>query len=165
MTFAIIPLMSVAIEQPYHYRRHPLVEPDWTRLPGWRDVTTAQWEDVQWQRSHCVKNIRQLREVMGDLLTDEFYADLDKDQAERATMSILVPPQMLNTIVPATGDAGMPSAGAAYTAAFYADPVRRYMLPVFSDRRSDWPSHPKSSRDSLHEQDMWVAEGLSLIHI
>lgn len=34
MTFAIIPLMSVAIEQPYHYRRHPLVEPDWTRLPG-----------------------------------------------------------------------------------------------------------------------------------
>ena len=161
MTFAIIPLMSVAIEQPYHYRRHPLVEPDWTRLPGWRDVTTAQWEDVQWQRSHCVKNIRQLREVMGDLLTEAFYADLDKDQAERATMSILVPPQMLNTMVPATGDAGMPSGGAAYTAAFYADPVRRYMLPVFSDRRSDWPSHPKSSRDSLHEQDMWVAEGLT----
>ena len=30
----------------------------------------------------------------------------------------------------------MPAAGAAYTAAFYADPVRRYMLPVFSDRRT-----------------------------
>ena len=35
------------------------------------------------------------------------------------------------------------------------------MLPVFSDRRSDWPSHPEATRDSLHEHDMWVAEGLT----
>jgi lysine 2,3-aminomutase len=47
------------------------------------------------------------------------------------------------------------------TDAFYADPVRRYMIPVASDRRTDWPSHPHASRDSLHEHDMWVAEGLT----
>jgi lysine 2,3-aminomutase len=35
------------------------------------------------------------------------------------------------------------------------------MLPVFSDRRNDWSSHPHASRDSLHEHDMWVAEGLT----
>ncbi len=35
------------------------------------------------------------------------------------------------------------------------------MIPVLSDRRTDWPSHPYSSRDSLHEHDMWVAEGLT----
>ena len=35
------------------------------------------------------------------------------------------------------------------------------MLPVFSDRRTDWPSHPFATRDSLHEHDMWVAEGLT----
>jgi lysine 2,3-aminomutase len=35
------------------------------------------------------------------------------------------------------------------------------MLPVFSDRRPDWPSHPHAARDSLHEHDMWVAEGLT----
>jgi lysine 2,3-aminomutase len=35
------------------------------------------------------------------------------------------------------------------------------MLPVFSDRRTDWPSHPFSSRDSLHEHDMWMVEGLT----
>jgi len=35
------------------------------------------------------------------------------------------------------------------------------MIPVFSDRRTDWPSHPHASRDSLHEHDMWVAEGLT----
>jgi lysine 2,3-aminomutase len=140
------------LEQPYPYNRVELVEPDWTRLPGWRDVTAAEWESVQWQRAHCVKNVRQLRGVYGDLLEDRFYADLERDQAERATMSMLVPPQMVNTMVP---DA-VPS-----TELMYADPVRRYMLPVFSDRRTDWPSHPHATRDSLHEHDMWVAEGLT----
>ncbi|REF38374.1 L-lysine 2,3-aminomutase [Thermasporomyces composti] len=139
-------------DQPYEYRYRPLEEPDWTRLPGWRHVTKDEWESVQWQRAHCVKNIKQLREVMGDLLDDSFYADLERDQAERATMSMLVPPQMLNTMVPDR----VPS-----TEAFYADPVRKYMLPVFSDRRTDWPSHPLATRDSLHEQEMWVAEGLT----
>ena len=35
------------------------------------------------------------------------------------------------------------------------------MIPVASDRRTDWPSHPHATRDSLHEHDMWVAEGLT----
>ena len=35
------------------------------------------------------------------------------------------------------------------------------MLPVFSDRRTDWPSHPHATRDSLHEHDMWATEGLT----
>jgi lysine 2,3-aminomutase len=139
-------------EQPYPYGRVELVEPDWTRLPGWTDVTADEWASVQWQRAHCVKNVKQLREVYGTLLEDRFYADLERDQAERATMSMLMPPQMVNTMVPAA----VPD-----TDAMYADPVRRYMLPVFSDRRTDWPSHPHATRDSLHEHDMWVAEGLT----
>ena len=72
-------------------------------------------------------------------------------------MSMLVPPQMLNTMAPAVSPAGPGS----LTDAFYADPVRRYMIPVFSDRRTDWPSHPHATRDSLHEHDMWVVEGLT----
>jgi lysine 2,3-aminomutase len=156
--------VSHPIEQPYAYRRRQLVEPDWARLPGWAGVTSEQWASAQWQRTNCVKNVRQLRGVMGRLLEDSFYADLERDQAERATMSMLLPPQMLNTMVPATGvfdDGVQPAAGAAFTEAFLADPVRRYMLPVFSDRRTDWPSHPYATRDSLHEHDMWVAEGLT----
>ena len=140
-------------DQPYAYQRAELVEPDWTRIPGWKDVTAEEWRSVQWQRSHCVKNVKQLRDVMGDLLEERFYDDLERDQAERATMSMLLPPQMLNTIVPN----GAPD----YTEAFYADPVRRYMLPVFSDRRTDWPSHPHATRDSLHEHEMWATEGLT----
>jgi lysine 2,3-aminomutase len=155
--------MSTTIEQPYVYRHRELVEPDWTRFAGWRDITAEDWASAQWQRAHCVKNIKQLRELMGDLLTDAFYADLERDQAERATMSMLVPPQMMNTMVSEMtwADGTMPAAGAEFTRAFYADPIRRYMLPVFSDRRIDWPSHPHATRDSLHEHDMWVAEGLT----
>ncbi len=155
--------MSTQIEQPYVYRRHELVEPDWTRFPGWSDVTAQDWANAQWQRAHCIKNVKQLRELMGDLLTESFYADLERDQAERATMSMLVPPQMMNTMVSEVtwGDGRMPAAGTEFTRAFYADAVRRYMLPVFSDRRTDWPSHPYAARDSLHEHDMWVAEGLT----
>jgi lysine 2,3-aminomutase len=138
--------------QPYVYARRELVEPDWTRLPGWRDVTRVEWESAQWQRANCVKNVGQLREVFGHLLPDSFYADLERDQAERATMSLLLTPQILNTFVP---DRVPDLEG------MYVDPIRRYMLPVFSDRDTDSPSHPYSARDSLHEHEMWTVEGLT----
>ncbi len=144
------------IDQPYVYQRQELTEPDWRRFPGWADVTTAEWESVQWQRAHCVKNARQLRKVVGEGLAETFFADLDQDQRSRATMSMLVPPQMVNTMAPTTAPSDP-----AFTDAFYADPVRRYMIPVFSDRRTDWPSHPYAQRDSLHEAEMWAVEGLT----
>ena len=143
--------------QPYPYRRVELVEPDWTRFPGWKDVSAQDWESVQWQRAHCIKNVRQLRALWGDLVGESFYEDLERDQRERATMSMLVPPQMMNTMAPRE----TPGGPGSLTDAIYVDPVRRYMLPVFSDRRTDWPSHPHATRDSLHEHDMWVAEGLT----
>src|SRR6187431_3832888 len=154
---SIAAIVEGATGQPYPYRHVELVEPDWTRFPGWKDVTAAEWSSVQWQRAHCVKNVRQLRDLLGDLVDERFYADLERDQAERATMSMLLPPQMLNTMA-AHAPVGGPG---SLTEAFYADPVRHYMVPVFSDRRTDWPSHPHASRDSLHEHDMWVAEGLT----
>jgi KamA family protein len=144
------------IDQPYQYRRRELAEPDWRRFPGWAQVTSAEWESAQWQRAHCVKNIKQLRDVLGDGLSGEFYEDLAADQRQRATMSMLVPPQMLNTMA-ASAAPDQPG----FTEAFRADPVRRYMIPVLSDRRSDWPSHPYAARDSLHEAEMWAVEGLT----
>ncbi|WP_138757803.1 KamA family radical SAM protein [Modestobacter altitudinis] len=141
------------LEQPYEYTARELVEPDWRRLPGFAAVTDEDWRSAQWQRSHCVKNVRQLRGVYGDLLDESFYADVEADQAGRATMSLLLPPQMLNTMVPAA----VPT-----TAAMLADPVRRYMLPVASDRLpGDAGSHPYAARDSLHEHEMWAVEGLT----
>jgi lysine 2,3-aminomutase len=136
-----------AAPQPFRYPlEREFVEPDWRRLPGFREVSPEQWESAQWQRAHTVKNLKELKAVLGEFLTDELATDLQRDMFERATMSMLIPPQMLNTMDELD---------------LYADPVRRYMAPAFSDRRTDWPSHPYASRDSLHEADMWAVEGLT----
>jgi lysine 2,3-aminomutase len=141
------------LEQPYEYAARELVEPDWRRLPGFAEVTEEEWRSAQWQRAHCVKNLRQLRGVYGDLLDDGFYADVEADQQGKATMSLLLPPQMLNTMVPDR----VPG-----TVSMLADPVRRYMLPVASDRLPGAAaSHPYAARDSLHEHEMWAVEGLT----
>ncbi len=140
-------LRAHAGPQPYQYPPGiEFVEPDWTRLPGYRDVTTAQWEDAKWQRQNTVKNLDQLRRVYEDLIPEAYYEQIAKDQELRATMSMLVPPQMLNTI--REDD-------------FEGDPIRRYMIPMFQDRQVEFPSHPFSERDSLHEADMWAVEGLT----
>jgi lysine 2,3-aminomutase len=134
-------------DQPFAYPlTREYVEPDWRRLAGYRDVTEEQWNSAQWQRAHTIKNLKEFKEALGEHLTDELYADIERDQHERATMSMLIPPQMINTMVEAD---------------LYADPVRRYMAPAYSEREPEWPSHPLATRDSLHEADMWAVEGLT----
>ncbi len=136
-----------AAEQPFEYPlRREFVEPDWTRLPGYRGVSTAEWESAQWQRAHAVKNLKEFREALGEFATDDLLADIQRDQFERATMSMLIPPQMINTMNERD---------------LWRDPVRRYMAPAFGERDAQWPSHPYSTRDSLHEADMWAVEGLT----
>lgn len=146
-TVSMKPGARASGEQPFHYPlERAFVEPDWTRLPGYRDVTRAEWESALWQRKNTVKSLAELKKVLGALLPEELASDIDRDQRERATMSILITPHMLNTLDERD---------------LRADPLRRYMLPAFADRRTDWASHPKASRDSLHEQDMWKVEGLT----
>jgi lysine 2,3-aminomutase len=136
-----------AAPQPYPYpAAREFVEPDWTRLPGFRHVPAGDWRNPKWQRQHTVKSLDGLRRVFGDLLPSDLVASIERDQRERATMSMLVPPQMLNTMDEAD---------------LWADPIRRYMLPAFADRDTEWPSHPLAERDSLHEADMWAVEGLT----
>ena len=136
-----------AVDQPFHYPlQREFAEPDWTRLPGFKDVTAAQWESAQWQRAHTIKNLGEFKEALGNFLTDELLADIQRDQQERSTMSMLIPPQMINTMQEQD---------------LRADRVRRYMAPAFSEREVEWPSHPMASRDSLHEAEMWAVEGLT----
>jgi lysine 2,3-aminomutase len=134
-------------EQPFKYPlERPFLEPDWTRIPAYSKVTREEWESALWQRRHTVKNLKELKATLGPLLRDDLAESIERDQKERATMSLLVPPQMLNTMDMAD---------------LWNDPVRHYMLPAFADRNGQWPNHPKASRDSLHEADMWVVEGLT----
>ena len=134
-------------EQPFHYPlKREFVEPDWRRLPGFREASRQDWESALWQRKNTVKNLRELRQVFGTLIPESLVAGIERDQKERATMSLLIPSQMLNTMNETD---------------LWNDPVRRYMLPAFEDRDPEWPSHPNATRDSLHEADMWAVEGLT----
>src|SRR4249919_1416989 len=92
--------MSLAMPASYERARREgdFVEPDWRRLPGFRNVSTTDWESSRWQLAHSVKNVRQLAEVFGSHLPDALAADVERDQQEYATMPLLVPPQMLNTM-------------------------------------------------------------------
>jgi lysine 2,3-aminomutase len=133
--------------QPFQYPlKRQFVEPDWKRLPGYKDVSQKDWESALWQRQHSVKNLKDLKDAWGSYFTDAIAEEVAKDQKERATMSILIPPQMINTM----NEKDLKN-----------DPVRRYMLPMFSDRHTEWPNHPMASRDSLHESEMWATEGLT----
>ncbi|RMG17262.1 MAG: lysine 2,3-aminomutase [Deltaproteobacteria bacterium] len=136
-----------APEQPFEYPlKTPFEEPDWRRIPAYRAVSREEWESARWQRRHTVKNLKELKETLGELLPEDLLESIAADQARMATMSILVPPQMLNTM---------------NFDDLWNDPVRRYMLPALADRHPEWPSHPKAERDSLHEADMWAVEGLT----
>lgn len=133
--------------QPFKYPlERAFAEPDWNRLPGYKGVSKQDWESAVWQRKHTVKNLKELKAALGGLLPDTLAGSIERDQKERATMSILMPPQMVNTM---------------NTADLWADPVRRYMLPAFDDRHPTMANHPRASRDSLHEAEMWKVEGLT----
>ncbi|MDF1561482.1 MAG: lysine 2,3-aminomutase [Deltaproteobacteria bacterium] len=134
-------------EQPFPYPiTRPFIEPDWRRIPGYKNVSREEWERARWQRRNTIKTLDKLKEALGPLLPEGLGESIRRDQQERATMSILVPPHMLNHMDVTN---------------LWECPVRRYMLPAYDDRHQEWPNHPRASRDSLHEQDMWVVEGLT----
>ncbi len=136
-----------AAPQPYPYKySSEFLEPDWRRLPGYKNVTQAEWEDALWQRRNMVKNVAQMKAVFGDNMSEALANDMLADQKDMATMAMLIPPQMMNTM----NEKDLKN-----------DPIRRYMAPILSDRDSKWPNHPMATRDSLHEHDMWVVEGLT----
>ncbi len=133
--------------QPIPYPpRLEFVEPDWNRIPGFRGVSREDWESATWQRRKTIKNLKEFKAALGDLLPDDLAESIGRDHEQRATMSMLLPPHMVNTMDVAN---------------LWQDPVRRYMAPAFADRLTEWANHPRASRDSLHEQDMWVVEGLT----
>nr|WP_179956873.1 lysine 2,3-aminomutase [Amycolatopsis anabasis] len=139
--------MGALLAQPYDYPPdRDFSEPDWRRIPGFREVAERDWLDARWQRRNAVKSVAALRRTLGDWLPDELADSIFRDQRERATMAMLIPPQMINTM---------------NVEDLWNDPIRRYMAPAFADRDREWPSHPMARRDSLHEADMWTVPGLT----
>ena len=132
--------------QPIPYPpRYEYVEPDWTRIPGYRGVSAQDWENAIWQRKHTIKNLGSSRRrwaTPAQSLADS----IAKDQELRATMSMLLPPQMLNTM---------------NVADLWNDPVRRYMLPAFAGPADRVGQSPARLPGQPARADMWVVEGLT----
>jgi len=137
--------MKAGQPMPYPLARE-YAEPDWNRIPGFKGVSREDWENATWQRKHTIKNLREFQAALGDHLPQDLAESIARDQELRATMSMLLPPHMVNTM---------------NLADLWNDPVRRYMAPALADRLTEWPNHPMATRDSLHEQEMWVVEGLT----
>lgn len=141
------PKQPMKAGQPIPYPpRYEYAEPDWNRIPGFKGVSKEDWENATWQRKHTIKNLKEFKDALGSHLPDSLATSIAEDHELRATMSMLIPPHMINTM---------------NLADLWSDPVRRYMAPAIADRLTEWANHPRASRDSLHEQEMWVVEGLT----
>src|SRR3954451_5601129 len=96
---ALKPAALTAAQQPFVYPlQRSFVEPDWNRIPGYKGVSQADWETALWQRKHTVKNLKELKAALGPLLPETLAASMERDLKERATMSMLITPHMINTL-------------------------------------------------------------------
>jgi lysine 2,3-aminomutase len=120
-------------------------EPDWRRLPGFREVSRATWEDARWQRRNTARTVGDLRRAFGGFLPERLEEEIARDQASVATMGLSMPPHVLNTMDERD---------------LWNDPIRRYMAPARGERHPVWPNHPYARRDSLAETSSWAVEGL-----
>lgn len=139
------PDIAFAHRQPYEYKRRYAPEPDWRRLAVYRHVTTKEWRDPKWQRTHSVTTVAELHEAFSSDLPSNLAHSIAADQKQHATMSLRVTPHVLNTMDERD---------------LWSDPIRRYILPAAADREPVWHTHPAAQRDSLHEADMSIVEGL-----
>ena len=58
----------------------------WRRIPGYEAIDTAKFLDHKWQATNSVINLKRLRNAVGDLVPEAFYADVQAglDQAPMA---------------------------------------------------------------------------------
>ncbi len=105
----------------------------WRRIPGFVDVTAAEFQTHTFQARHTATNIRQIKELLRDRASESFFEDVALG-IERAPMALRISPYLLSLI-----DWDDP----------HDDPIRRQFLPLASQQL---PNHPELRLDSLGEQ-------------
>ncbi len=120
-----------------------LLEGDfWRRIPAYRDVDAATFEDYRWQSKKTITRPEKLLRALQEVVPDSFIRDVEKG-FERAPMAVRVSPYLLSLI-----DWENP----------YEDPLRIQFLPLGSRFLAD---HPKLGLDSLAEQEDAPTPGLT----
>ncbi len=113
----------------------------WRHVPAFADVPYEKFMDHKFQLIHTVNSVDKLREVAGDIISEDFIRDVEAG-LRAAPMNVRVSPYLMSRI-----DWNNP----------YDDPIRIQFLPVASRRL---PDHPQLTLDSLHEQDDSPTPGL-----
>ena len=141
--------------QPYIYQRHELAEPDWRRFPGWAGVSASSGNPRVAARALCQE-----------------HPSAEAGHRAGARRAVLLRPRARPARAGHHVDAD-PAADAQHhgvrrgtgRARLHRGVLCRPDSPVHDAGvqrpRTDWPSHPHAERDSLHESDMWVVEGLT----
>ena len=106
----------------------------WRGIPAYEKVSEEEFRTHTFQNRHTVTNAPQLRQSLGALVPESFYADLEAGVAN-APMALRISPYLLSLI-----DWRDP----------YGDPIRTQFLPLRSQQQ---PDHPMLRLDSLHEQE------------
>jgi lysine 2,3-aminomutase len=105
----------------------------WRDIPSYAGLSAAEFQDHRFQSRNCVTSAQKLRDVLGDLVPESFYADVEEG-IRHSTMSLRISPYILSLI-----DWRDP----------YADPLRIQFLPLHSRFE---PDHPELTLDALAEQ-------------
>lgn len=114
----------------------------WRGIPAYEKVSEKEFRTHTFQNRHTITNPRQLRETLGALAPEGFYADLEAALAH-APMALRISPYLLSLI-----DWRDP----------LHDPIRTQFLPLRSQQQ---PDHPMLQFDSLHEQEDSPVPGLT----
>ncbi len=105
----------------------------WRVIPAYADLRADEFHEHRFQSRNSVTSLKKLREVLGSLVSEAFYHDVEQGLL-RSPMSLRISPYLLSLI-----DWSEPA----------EDPLRIQFLPMGSRMR---PDHPELALDSLHEQ-------------
>ena len=105
----------------------------WCAIPAYADLRADEFHEHRFQSRNSVTSLKKLREVLGSVVSEAFYRDVEQGLL-RSPMSLRISPYLLSLI-----DWSEPA----------EDPLRIQFLPMGSRMR---PDHPELALDSLHEQ-------------
>lgn len=104
----------------------------WRAIPGWESVPESDFRNHHWQSKNSIRKLDQLRQLLGDIVSTEFIADIAAG-LKIAPMNIRITPYVFSLI-----DWHNP----------VDDPLRKQFLPLASQML---PDHPYYLADSLYE--------------
>src|ERR1700683_2360976 len=116
---------------PSHFEYKQLKQGEfWRHVPAYREVDETTFLDHLWQQKNAVKTPQELLTTIKDLVSPEFFADVEEGFAQ-APMAVRVSPYAL-ALIDWTDPVN--------------DPIRRQFVPLAS---ALLPDHPRLTLDSL----------------